>query len=64
VTGSSRGIGREIAGTLAEKGARIVVHYRSNREAAEETLTPLQGVNGAHTPPSAVKRYYEEETEH
>ena len=46
VTGSSRGIGREIARSLAEKGARIAVHYRANRGAAHETLAALDG--GAH----------------
>jgi NAD(P)-dependent dehydrogenase (short-subunit alcohol dehydrogenase family) len=29
VTGSSRGIGREIARELAKKGARVAVHYRT-----------------------------------
>ena len=43
VTGSSRGIGREIARGLAEKGARIAVHYRAGREAARETLGSLDG---------------------
>ena len=43
VTGSSRGIGREIARSLAEKGARIAVHYRADREAAQETLASLEG---------------------
>ena len=42
VTGSSRGIGREIARTLAEKGARVAVHYRSDRAAAEETVASLE----------------------
>lgn len=36
VTGSSRGIGRGIALALGARGWRIVVNYRSNREAAEE----------------------------
>jgi len=43
VTGSSRGIGREIARRLAEKGARIAVHYRADREAAQATLASLDG---------------------
>ena len=41
VTGSSRGIGREIARELAKKGARVAVHYRTDREAAQETLASL-----------------------
>jgi len=43
VTGSSRGIGREIARELAAKGARVAVHYRADREAAHETLASLSG---------------------
>lgn len=37
VTGSSRGIGRGIAASLAERGWTVVINYRSNRAAAEET---------------------------
>jgi 3-oxoacyl-[acyl-carrier protein] reductase len=47
VTGSSRGIGREIARELAGKGARVAVHYRADREAAQETLASLSG--GPHS---------------
>jgi len=43
VTGSSRGIGREISRSLADRGARIAVHYRSDRGAAMETLHLLAG---------------------
>jgi len=43
VTGSSRGIGREISLALAHKGARVAVHYCSDREAAHETLASLDG---------------------
>jgi 3-oxoacyl-[acyl-carrier protein] reductase len=43
VTGSSRGIGREISRGLAERGARVAVHFRAGRGAAEETLASLQG---------------------
>ena len=42
VTGSSRGIGRGIALKLAEKGARVAVHYYRNREAAEATLAKIR----------------------
>jgi NAD(P)-dependent dehydrogenase (short-subunit alcohol dehydrogenase family) len=42
VTGSSRGIGRGIALKLAEKGARVAVHYYRNREAAEKTLAKIR----------------------
>jgi len=38
VTGASRGIGRAVAVRLAEAGARVVVHYRSDREGAQATV--------------------------
>ncbi len=41
VTGSSRGIGREIAIMLAEGGAQVAIHYVRNKDAAEETLALL-----------------------
>lgn len=42
ITGSSRGIGRGIALKLAEKGARVAVHYYRNREAALLTLETIR----------------------
>jgi len=42
VTGSSRGIGRGIALKLAERGARIAVHYYRNRDAAQKTLEKVR----------------------
>jgi NAD(P)-dependent dehydrogenase (short-subunit alcohol dehydrogenase family) len=35
VTGSSRGIGREIAKTMAQEGADVVINYSRSKEAAE-----------------------------
>ncbi len=43
ITGSSRGIGRATARAFAAEGARLCVHYNTNRAAAEETLVSLQG---------------------
>ena len=44
VTGASGGIGRAIAVALAERGARVAVHYNSDRAAAAETRRALTGV--------------------
>lgn len=46
VTGSSRGIGRGIAVCAATVGYRVAVHYNSRRDAAEETLEILRGIDG------------------
>jgi 3-oxoacyl-[acyl-carrier protein] reductase len=43
VTGASRGIGRAIARMFATAGARVVVHYNHNRDAAQHTLAGLAG---------------------
>lgn len=42
VTGGSRGIGRGIAAGLARERARVVISYRSNKAAAQQTLHQLQ----------------------
>ncbi|HEX6338376.1 MAG TPA: SDR family oxidoreductase [Jiangellaceae bacterium] len=47
VTGGSRGIGRAIAIEFACKGASVVVQYRSDDNAAQQTLDALPP--GAHT---------------
>jgi len=47
VTGASRGIGRTIALQLAQRGVRVAVHYRNNREAAAATLASLPGTGHA-----------------
>jgi len=41
VTGASRGMGKEIALNLAEKGAKVVVNYSSNQRAAEEVTSTI-----------------------
>jgi len=46
VTGASRGIGRAIATALAETGRRVLVNYRTNRPAAEETLSLIHAKGG------------------
>ncbi len=49
VTGGGRGIGRAIAVSLAEAGAHIVLNYRSNASAAEETLAMIAAAGGTAT---------------
>ncbi|MGQ4808041.1 Enoyl-[acyl-carrier-protein] reductase [NADPH] FabL [Candidatus Entotheonellaceae bacterium PAL068K] len=41
ITGSSRGIGRAIALRLAHEGADVVIHYRRQTAAAEETAATV-----------------------
>ena len=50
VTGGARGIGRAIALELAVAGYYIVVNYRSNDEAAEETLRMIRAGGGDGEP--------------
>jgi NAD(P)-dependent dehydrogenase (short-subunit alcohol dehydrogenase family) len=41
VTGGSRGIGRAVAEAFAGRGATVVVQFRADRRAADETLAAL-----------------------
>jgi 3-oxoacyl-[acyl-carrier protein] reductase len=43
VTGGSRGIGRAVAERFAARGATVVVQFRADRRAAEDTLAALDG---------------------
>ncbi len=42
VTGSSRGIGREIALAMAREGADIIINYSRSRDAANETAQDIE----------------------
>jgi len=46
VTGSSRGIGAEIARTLASAGAKVLVNYVVNRKAAEAVCADIAKAGG------------------
>jgi 3-oxoacyl-[acyl-carrier protein] reductase len=46
VTGASRGIGRAIASAFARSGSHVVVNYRDNQSAAEESLARIVAAGG------------------
>ncbi len=47
VTGSSKGIGAEIARELARQGAAVVVHYSSDSAGADKVVREIQASAGA-----------------
>lgn len=47
VTGGSRGIGRAVSVALAQAGAHVLINFRSNEEAAKETLRLIEQAGGA-----------------
>ncbi|WP_374567680.1 SDR family oxidoreductase [Nitrosomonas sp.] len=66
VTGSSRGIGAEIALTLAKAGATVVINYARNQPAAEKTCEAItaagsQGIaiQADVSDPAAVKNLFD-----
>ena len=46
VTGASRGIGRAVAVRLGSGGARVVVNYHRNQDAAEQTAQAIRQAGG------------------
>lgn len=46
VTGASRGIGRASAIALAQRGARVSVNYREDKDGATETLARIREAGG------------------
>ena len=46
VTGASRGIGRQIAVTLASKGATVIVNYNGSAAKAEEAVAEIEAAGG------------------
>ena len=47
VTGASRGIGRAIAVELAARGLQVAVNYKSNEQAAKETIAQIEAAGGS-----------------
>ncbi len=46
VTGAARGIGKEIAITLASKGATVIVNYNGSKERAEAVVSEIKANGG------------------
>lgn len=44
ITGASRGLGRNTAANLAQRGADLIFTYRSNREEAESLIREAEGM--------------------
>ncbi|MDP1614944.1 MAG: SDR family NAD(P)-dependent oxidoreductase, partial [Methylococcales bacterium] len=49
VTGSARGIGAEIALTLAQAGAKVVINYVENKVAADKVCAAIVNAGGECT---------------
>lgn len=67
VTGSSRGIGKAIALTLAQDGFDVIVHYKQNQEKAEHVANEIKNlgrnaylVGGDITKDEEVERIFKE----
>lgn len=43
VTGASKGLGKSIALMLAKEGANIAIHYRTDKEGAQDTMEKAVG---------------------
>jgi NAD(P)-dependent dehydrogenase (short-subunit alcohol dehydrogenase family) len=44
VTGGSRGLGKDMAISIARKGIDVILTYRTNRDEAEETASIIEGL--------------------
>jgi 3-oxoacyl-[acyl-carrier protein] reductase len=47
ITGSSRGMGRASALLFAQHGAKVVVNYHGNKEAADQVISKIESMGGS-----------------
>jgi len=71
ITGSSRGIGAEIALTLATTGAKVVISYAGNQSAADKVCSAISDAGGECmavkadvSDPAEVRKLFEITSEH
>lgn len=71
VTGSARGIGAEIALTLAKAGAKVIINYVENKAAADTVCAAIAGAHGECravqadvSDPADVRKLFETTIEH
>ncbi|MEN1678111.1 MAG: SDR family oxidoreductase [Planctomycetota bacterium] len=48
ITGSTRGLGKQMAIALAKSGYRVAMNYYGNAEVAEQAFAELQSIGGEH----------------
>lgn len=62
ITGASRGIGAATARAFAQKGDRVIINYKTNREKAEALAKELSGlaIQADVSDPQQVKAMFEE----
>ena len=44
VTGGSRGLGKDMALSIARKGIDVIITYRSNEEMAQQTVAEIEAI--------------------
>ena len=44
ITGGSRGLGKDMALSIAKKGIDVLLTYRTNKEEAEKVVTQIEGL--------------------
>lgn len=71
VTGASRGIGSEIALALSNAGAKVIVNYVKNKQAADKVCAAISDAGGEClavkadvSDPIAVRRLFDEAIQH